>query len=135
MIDSALVMFDRMDAAFARGQSIEGEVVIYAQESWEARYCQVLLGWSTTGRGEEDSRTIETIDLYQKGEAVPKEARKRFAFRAPELPWSYSGNLIKIHWFVGVYARHGLSAEVNNEAPLEIHPRHGATAPSVAPPE
>lgn len=57
--------------------------------------------WSTSGKGTVDECVIHNESLAQ-GETLTAERAFPFQVRLPDQPWSYTGQLIKISWFVRV---------------------------------
>lgn len=66
----------------------------------EPRDLELRLCWFTSGRGTEESRTIEALRL---GDGLRGE--KAFSFRLPAEPWSINGTLVRIAWALEVVAK------------------------------
>ena len=66
----------------------------------EPRDLELRLCWFTSGRGTEESRTIEALPL---GDTLRGE--RAFSFRLPAEPWSTNGTLIQIAWALEVVAK------------------------------
>ena len=83
---------------FEPGDELAGAV--YWELKKAPRAVEVNLLWFTSGRGTEDSAVADTVRLEnpQAGET------RTFSFRLPESPYSFSGELIKLHWAVEAVA-------------------------------
>ena len=66
----------------------------------EPRDLELRLCWFTSGRGTEESRTIEALPL---GDTLRGE--RSFSFRLPAEPWSTNGTLVRIAWALEVVAK------------------------------
>lgn len=81
--------------AIEPGEPITGRVV------WSAKVesLEVLLRWETAGKGDKDTAIVARAPI-----TVPDpEAREaRFALTAPEQPFSFSGSLISLTYYVRV---------------------------------
>ncbi len=103
------------------GETISGRARISAPSSWEAKYAELSVGWSTSGLGDTDSGSAGKMELAKKGEMVQPTVERKFSFRLPEVPLSYSGRKLKINWAVGLYVRaDGGKAEQSCEVPFHL---------------
>ncbi len=128
------IRIDDPQGVYKPGDHIAGSVVLQNRESWEAKYADVILGWRTSGRGDEDSVSVQTIQLYTESEMVSPRVEKRFSFRIPKLPWTYHGHLIKLDWLLGVYIKARGSKEISKEKIIYVHPSWQAD-PNASPQE
>ena len=85
--------------AFLPGETIEGAI------GWnltgELRSIEVRLGWQTRGKGSEDREIVNQI----KFDDPPLQGAQPFQFVAPPQPYSFSGKLISVIWFLEVNVR------------------------------
>lgn len=84
--------------AFEPGDELTGAV--YWELKKAPRVVEVNLFWFTSGRGIEDSAVADSVRFEnpQAGET------RTFSFRLPESPYSFSGELITLHWAVEAVA-------------------------------
>lgn len=76
---------------------------------------QVSLRWETSGDGDKDTETVARADVV----AADRQATEaRFALIAPEQPFSFSGQLISLTYYVRVED----SVEGHTEAEIVIAP-------------
>jgi len=85
--------------AFRPGELIEGAIGWNLPE--ELRAIEVRLGWQTRGKGTEDAETVNEI----KFDDPPAQGARPFQFVAPDQPYSFSGKLISVIWFLEVRVR------------------------------
>jgi hypothetical protein len=122
---------------WAPGGSVTGTARITADESWEARYAELELGWHTEGFGDEDSEAVEMVPLADAGETIPARFERAFALPIPVMPHSYEGRHLQIHWSVVLRARPRRGRPVEVELPVVVKPEGAREAPtgSVAVPD
>lgn len=68
---------------------------------------EVTLGWETSGKGTQDSETVETVRF----DNVGRSDRKPFTLTVPAAPYSFSGKLISLVWKLEAETDGGVSAE------------------------
>jgi len=118
--------------AYRPGDKIRGVVTVRNPEgAWEATYLNLMLYWQTSGIGTRDEGVAKTIVLAEKGTQVPAMFTREFELELPLFPWTYFGQLIKIQWQVGVFAKSGWFGSTEFELPIEIRPEGmaGSTGP------
>jgi hypothetical protein len=80
--------------AFAPGDRVRGTA------TWSLRrqptLVEVRLYWKTVGKGTTD---LQVVDVARAEAAIPSGER-RFEFRLPETPYSFSGRLVSVVWAV-----------------------------------
>ncbi len=108
---------------FHPGDSVSGTVVLKYREPWDVRYLDVVAGWRTEGRGDQNSSAEATQRLFRKGENVSPLMERGFRLRLPVMPWTYYGTYIKLHWIIGVYVKPMRGFESQFELPIIVHPR------------
>lgn len=117
------IRLDDANAAYAPGASVEGEWTIGAFEQWKADFVHLMVGWRTEGRGDQDQGLAARDEIYGKDHLVPSYDKRRFAIRLPDLPWTYHGRMIKIHWSVILLAKADGEKEIFAEVPIIVHPQ------------
>ncbi len=86
--------FANNNTAFRPGDEIAGTARWQCAEPPE--HVEISLGWSTRGKGTEDSETIDTFEV-----ANPMaQGESGFRFTAPGEPHSFSGKLISVIWAI-----------------------------------
>ncbi len=74
------------------GETIQGRV------AWETgpalRLAELRLFWFTRGQGNVDTETVETVSFDH---PLSSDVRE-FSMTAPEFPFSFTGELISLHW-------------------------------------
>lgn len=128
----ASVRIDDARRAFAPGETVSGSATLSADAAWKCDYAEVALVWHTEGKGDADRQAVAVESLATKGETTSPSLTRPFVFRMPQLPWTYHGRALKIHWTIGVYAKPAGEAEASAEVPIEIHPRHAPARHSFA---
>ena len=116
------IRLDGGERRYTPGAFVGGGVVVRHFEAWQCKYMDVTLGWRTEGRGDEDCQAAVGVRLAGGGEEMSPQNERKFRLKVPQMPWTYHGVLIKIHWVVGVYARGIRGKEVSEEIPIVIHP-------------
>jgi len=122
MVDQIILSLDEDKRVYAPGDQLSGRLEVRFEEDCKVRRFELAVGWRTEGRGDEDSRTAEVVELTESGSTVPKKFEHYFNIVLPEAPWSYAGNLIKIQWFVGCYVKVGLKSEQRKEVEFDLLP-------------
>jgi hypothetical protein len=107
------------------GEELTGAFVIAGGPPKSTQSVEFSVLWHTSGKGTEDSGVIHfqawkaddgSLDL------MPNP--NTFVVKLPQTPWSYDGELVKIHWVARVRLRFGLPAtpgEMVQEAPFVLH--------------
>ncbi|MEQ8819958.1 MAG: hypothetical protein RLY93_06910 [Sumerlaeia bacterium] len=111
------------ESGFRPGDTLRATVNVRANGIWTARGGTLDLLYWTEGQGDEDRATAHRETLFTKDQQVNAQFRKTFTLTAPQFPWSYHGNRIKIHWCLGLYVRAKGEDQQLLELPLVIHPR------------
>ena len=87
--------------AFCPGGEISGAA------HWELervpKSAEVRLCWFTRGKGTEDAEVVESTSF----EAPGAGDMRTFTFRAPAMPFSFSGKLISLTWCVELVIKPG----------------------------
>jgi hypothetical protein len=81
-------------AAFLPGEQIKGSLQWDLESAPEI--IRLQLGWKTEGKGNEDSETLATEMISQ----PPLQGNQEFTFTLPEGPYSFSGKLISVIWYL-----------------------------------
>ncbi len=69
----------------------------------ELDHAWIEIGWETTGLGDQDSLAILQEDLIE-GRAFPAEIESVRETVLPFAPYSYAGEILKIHWVARIVA-------------------------------
>jgi hypothetical protein len=92
---------DENRTAFRPGDEITGRAVWDVTE--QPSRAEVVLTWSTRGKGSEDSDTIETANF----DHPQLRDQRTFRFTAPNQPCSFTGKLISVVWAVELFVEPG----------------------------
>ena len=111
---------------YRSGDELSGVFVIDGGPPAAARSIELSVLWHTSGKGTEDMgvvhfRTWKQDDGTLEGMPNPNT----FNVKLPLTPWSYDGELIKIHWLVRVRMRYGhpdALKELVEDAPFTLAP-------------
>lgn len=97
---------------FRPNEDIIGVVEVLPDKVIECRGVEIQLKWRTEGKGDTDQQVID-FDSVHVTQITPDEPLiYPFQFKAPDMPWSYEGELIRIVWAVEV--------KIDVEAKLDI---------------
>ena len=116
---------DRDRKEYQPGDTVSGTVTITSESEWRALYAEVVLFWHTEGKGERDDGVVARLELAGKGSMVPRVVELTFSFQLPDMPWTYHGRVLKVHWMLGVYVKPSGGSEQSVELPLVMHSRPG----------
>ena len=108
---------------FAPGETVSGSIMVTCVEDWIVASAEVMLFWRTEGRGDQDTGVAATMVLAPPGATAGRALQGAFSFILPDMPWTYHGTALKIHWVVGAYARPRMGKEVSGEQEIILHPR------------
>jgi hypothetical protein len=86
--------FANNNTSFRPGDQIAGTARWDCPEA--PKHVEISLGWSTRGKGTEDSETVATVSV----ENPVTRGEHGFRFIAPGEPHSFSGKLISLIWSV-----------------------------------
>lgn len=123
MTDEPDVRVELAATAYRPGDAVSGAFVIAGGPPADAESVELSVLWYTSGKGTEDLGVI----FYQGWTAadgtlaaLPNPAA--FEAKLPPTPWSYDGELVKIHWAARVRVRYGKTGEVVREAAFTLAP-------------
>jgi hypothetical protein len=117
---------------FRPGETVCGTLTVTFTSSWTCDYIDVVAGWRTSGRGDQDHDSEATVRLAQPGEPVPPVFERRFSITLPPMPWTYYGVALKINWTVGAYLRPERGREQSHSIPIIVHPTPGSVPRAAA---
>lgn len=100
-MDRISIQLGRGDRAYVPGEPITGEVAWDLAEA--PKRVTVRLLWQTSGRGTRDT----TVVAEQQWEMLSVREERPFEFAGQPGPYSYSGKLITLGWFVEVTSSDG----------------------------
>lgn len=118
---------------FAPGDRVGGEVIVHATDQWEAELLELVLFWRTEGKGNTDTGVVASESLCSKGETISPGFSRNYSLKLPLMPQTYHGRILKIHWYIGLYAKAKGEAEQYYERSIVVRPRQ-ETAP-IEPPD
>lgn len=99
------ITFANHNTSFRPGDEIAGTARWQCPEP--PKHAELCLGWTTRGKGTQDSETVETITF-----ANPMaHGEHGFRFTAPAQPHSFSGKLISLIWSVELFVEPGEETE------------------------
>jgi hypothetical protein len=84
---------------FRPGEMIEGAVGWNLSEQLQS--IEVRLAWQTRGKGTEDHQVVHQMQF----DDPPLQGARPFQFVAPFEPFSFSGKLISVMWYLEVKVR------------------------------
>lgn len=73
----------------------------WSVESESPLEIEIWMGWSTDGKGTEDVEVVESVLLKEQG----RFGETFFQFPLPIAPYSFSGKLVSLTWFVEGYIK------------------------------
>lgn len=106
------------------GDEIAGAFVVLGGLPPDTESLEFSVLWHTSGKGTEDLGVIFYRDWSEKAstlELLPSPYS--FTIWLPQTPWSYDGELVKIHWLARVRLRYGKNDEELAEVPFTLRPR------------
>lgn len=80
------------------GRPVAGELKWDLPE--EPKRLEVVLGWSTIGAGLPDTQIVERLVIDNPGPS----GRDTFSFLLPPGPFSFTGKMVSLYWWLEVYA-------------------------------
>lgn len=98
---------------FHPGDTIEGTLNWSFDEGLSG--IELQAAWTTRGKGGTDTTIVDSIFL----ETPAARGNKRFRLRLPDQPYSFSGKLISVLWFLKAIAK---PMEQEIEVPLIVSP-------------
>jgi hypothetical protein len=107
------ILTDDGATSFMPGGSIAGEVRWSLAD--EAEALELRLFWHTSGRGTDDVGVVAAQPIDHPG----RSGSRRFAFKVPEGPYSFSGKLITLAWAVELVQ---LPTQANTRLDLLVSP-------------
>lgn len=95
-------------SAYRPGDELAGAFVIAGGPPPDTRGVEFSVLWRTSGKGSEDIGVVYFRAWKPDDETLAALPNPHtFAVRLPRTPWSYDGELIKIHWLARVRVRYG----------------------------
>jgi len=97
-----VIEFDKSDRTFRAGETISGKVHVTANTDVSCDGVKIETAWSTHGRGNRDSGSIDTLrydgEQFSAGQTVIYE----FSFEAPSWPLTYHGHYLNVDHYVRI---------------------------------
>jgi hypothetical protein len=126
MLDEPHVHLELAARAHTAGGELAGVFVIAGGPPPDTRSVELSVLWRTSGKGTEDIGVVH-YRAWKPGDGtldgLPNP--NTFAVPLPKTPWSYDGELIKIHWLARLrlrYGSEGQTREVVREAEFTLAP-------------
>jgi hypothetical protein len=104
------------------GATITANVALHATRPWTVKRAELALAWYTEGRGMADEAVVQRVELFPPGSEAPATFRRSYPVAIPPVPWTYHGNLVKIHWVLQLVVQHKGGPEQITDLPLQVHP-------------
>lgn len=109
----------------APGGRLDGNVSILLPAGTSIASADIVVFWRTEGRGTTDEGIVLTEPLPLAGAPAGGQIEHFFSVQLPQIPWTYHGRLIKIHWFAGIYVKPIHGSEAGKDAGFVLHPDPG----------
>ena len=105
------------------GGRLEGNISLILPAGTGIASADLIVFWRTEGRGTTDEAIALSEALPWNGLPAGGQIEHSFSVRVPQIPWTYHGRLIKIHWYVGVYVKPLRGREVGRDVEFVLHPK------------
>ena len=116
------IELEESKTAFRPGGVMQGSIRVDAPAAWEPEFLELVVFWRTEGRGTQDSASILHDKYHEGAEHISSPFEHPFTVRLPDMPWTYHGDMIKIHWYAGLYAKAKGEDEEFIEQNFVLHP-------------
>ncbi len=107
---------------FKPGSSISGSVSWVTEDQVE--HLELRLFWYTSGKGSEEAEIVDRLSVV----TPEPSGERRFSFKAPEGPYSFSGRLITLRWALELVLEPSKDVErldlIVSPRPVEVDIRH-----------
>ena len=114
-------------SAYHPGDELAGAFVIPGGPPADTRTVELSVLWHTSGKGTEDLGVIHFRAWKADDDTLAELPNPgTFAVTLPRTPWTYDGELIKIHWLARVRLRWGEpghTEEMIRDAEFTLGPR------------
>jgi hypothetical protein len=111
---------------YTSGDELSGVFVIAGGPPADTRSVELSVLWRTSGKGTEDIGVVHyQAWTPEDGTLTALPNPNTFTARLPRTPWSYDGELVKIHWLARLrlrYGRPGDTQEVVRDAEFTLVP-------------
>jgi hypothetical protein len=99
-------------SAYSPGGELAGVFVIAGGVPADTRSVELSVLWRTSGKGTEDIGVV-FYQIWKPGDGTLATLPNpnTFTVKLPLTPWSYDGELVKIHWVARVRVRWGPDGE------------------------
>jgi hypothetical protein len=128
MADGPDIRVELAATTYCGGEELTGELVIADGPTAATQRVEFSVLWHTSGKGPEDLGVIHfQVWKAEDGSIAQMPNPNTFAVKLPRTPWTYDGELIKIHWLVRVRLRFDLSGvpgEVGQDVPFVLIPEN-----------
>ena len=131
MPDEPEVRLELIETTHRPGGELAGAFVIPGGPPPDTRSVEFSVLWRTSGKGTEDIGVIHYRGWKQPdGTLADLPNPHAFTLALPKTPWSYDGELVKIHWLARVRVRwgpEGDTRELVRDAEFTLTPHVGPT--------
>ena len=103
------------------GDMVRGGFRLLTDDPVPVERVELSVLWYTDGKGDMDQGVIHHETLA-KGETLSAQRAFPFKVQLPNEPWSYNGNLIKLHWVVRVRVYPAKGKPWAGEEEFRVHP-------------
>ncbi|MDP6544628.1 MAG: hypothetical protein QGH60_11600 [Phycisphaerae bacterium] len=97
-----VVEFDKADRAFHAGEIISGKVYVTPNADMPCNGILIEIGWSTHGRGNKDSASIDALEYDGKQFLAGQTIAYEFRFESPSGPLTYHGHYLNVDNYLSV---------------------------------
>lgn len=113
------------------GSAVRGGFRVLSDGPLPVERVELSVLWYTDGKGDMDQGVVHNETLAP-GETLTPDRAFPFKVEVPLAPWSYSGQLIKIHWVVRVRVYPVTGKPWGGEEAFRVHPAGWEQAPREA---
>jgi hypothetical protein len=119
------ILLELINDKLGPGDELAGAFVIPGGLPSATRSVEFSVLWHTSGKGTEDLGVI-FFQNWVEGQSLANLPNPfSFTVWLPQTPYTYDGELVKIHWVARLRIRYGTQGEILQEAPFTLRPRLG----------
>jgi hypothetical protein len=111
------------------GDKVTVNADIHGDEPIKGRQIVITMGWRTEGKGSKNGEVIESVEVPVTELLNSNNFSRRVAFRLPDWPYSFAGDLINIVWYVELKIDVALQRDPREEQTLIMRPKHMILGP------
>ena len=120
------------------GETLRGELLVRVDKTCPCKNLTIAMEWRTEGMGDRTSGNTVVRELFKGEWESPGERRYPFDFQLPAGPASYSGEVLKVDWYLMAHADIPWSIDPKAEAKFLLAPGETgdySCGPTYKPPE